>query len=236
VVAPLAVKKAVVTAMGRGVIRVAFSIWGMMLFFGLIGCKSAPAPIIVGDTYTNIEYEYSLKIPQGWEPVETVPTAMTHFASLVNPEMCSLMLYNEETGGLIAVMNSANRIAYDQYFDISYKQWDKILLRLKASLEEDLTELSFNYTVHMENLYTTQQNYFVNQYAYKPEKVYSVDTRFKGETQKINFNFDSFLFPCRNVRSCEAIVILTCSDQNLTQNQQDFEAVLSSLRAHDYYD
>ncbi len=216
----------------RAVIRIGV----LILVLGAAGCKSTPAPIIVGDTYTNIEYEYSLKMPRGWVPVEAVPAAVKHFEMLASAEMCSLMLYNEKTGGLIAVMNNANRIAYDQYFDISYEQWDRILLRLKASLDEDLPGLTFKHTVHMENLYTTQQNYFANQFTYKPQKVYSVETSFEVEARKFHFNFDSYLFPCRNTRSCEAIVILACADENLTQNQQGFAAVLSSLQAHDYYD
>lgn len=221
---------------GHGLARAAISIVGLIFLFGFAGCKSTPAPIIVGDTYTNIEYEYSMRMPRGWIPVETIPAEVKHFERLAKAKMCSLILYNEKTGGLIAIMNNANKIAYDKYYDISYEQWDKILLRLKASLEEDLPAMTFRHTLHMENLYTTQQNYFVNQYAYKPEKVYSVETSFEVEARKVHFNFDSFLFPCRNTRSCETIVILACADQNLVQNQQDFEAVLSSLQAHDYYE
>ncbi len=221
---------------GNGTARAVIRIFGLMFIFGLAGCKSTPAPIVVGDTYTNIEYEYSLRMPRGWVPVESIPAEVKQFELLATAEMCSLILYNQKTGGLIAIMNNANKIAYDRYYDISYEQWDKILLRLKASMEEDLLAMTFKHTVHMENLYTTQQNYFVNQYAYKPEKVYSVETSFEVEARRFHFNFDSFLFPCRNTRSCETIVILACSDQNLVANQQDFEAVLSSLQAHDYYE
>jgi hypothetical protein len=221
---------------GFGMARAAIIIVGLVFFFGFTGCQSTPAPIIVGDTYTNIEYEYSLRMPRGWVPVGTIPAEAKHFERLATAEMCSLILYNPKTGGLIAIMNNANKIAYDQYYDISFEQWDKILLKLKASLEEDLPGMTFKHTVYMENLYTTQQNYFVNQYAYKPEKVYSVETSFEDEAGRVHFNFDSFLFPCRNTRSCEAIVVLACTDQKLSQNQQDFEAVLTSLQAHDYYE
>ncbi|MDJ0668507.1 MAG: hypothetical protein QNJ61_14565, partial [Desulfobacterales bacterium] len=88
----------------------------------------------------------------------------------------------------------------------------------------------------MENLHTTQQNYFANQFAYKPEKAYGVETRFEIKDRTIHFYFDSFLFPCRNTKSCEAIVILTCNDEDLQKNRPAFEAVLSSLAMHDYYD
>ncbi len=209
---------------------------GIMILFGVSGCKSTPSPIIVGDTYTNIEYEYSLKIPRGWEPVEALPDQMDYFRKLADADRCSLLLYNQESGGLIAIMNNTNRIAYEKYFDISFEQWDKIILKLKGSFEEDLQDLVFTHAVHTENLYTTQQNYFVNQYAYKPEKIYRVETSFALDGQRAHLNFDSFLFPCRNSQSCETIIILTCLDSDLAQNQADYQDVLYSLHAHDYYE
>ena len=219
-----------------GLGRAVVSFLGFVILFGAFGCKSTPSPIIVGDTYTNIEYEYSLKIPRGWEPIEALPDRVGFFRTLADTDRCSLLLYNQESGGLIAIMNNTNRIAYEKYFDISFEQWDKIILKLKGSFEEDLQDLVFTHAVHTENLYTTQQNYFVNQYAYKPEKIYRVETSFALDGQRAHLNFDSFLFPCRNSQSCETIIILTCLDSNLTQNEGDYKDVLLSLRAHDYYD
>lgn len=214
----------------------ALLIWGLVTVSGLYGCQSTPSPIIVGDTYTNIEYEYSLRIPRGWEPRQELPAEFNYFNKLANPEMCSLMLYNEKSGGLIAIMNNVNRIDYDQYFDISYAKWDEIISGLKSSLEEELPVVGFKHSVKMENLYTTQQNYFANQFAYKPDKVYAVETRFEIKDRTIHFNFDAFLFPCRNTKSCEAIIILTCDDKDFLENKPAFEALLSSLSMHDYYD
>ena len=219
-----------------GLTRAVVFFSGVVILFGFSGCKSAPSPIIVGDTYTNIEYEYSLKIPRGWEPVEDLPDQMDYFRKLADADRCSLLLYNQESGGLIAIMNNTNRVAYEKYFDISNEQWDKILLKLKGSFEEDLEDLVFSHAVHTENLYTTQQNYFVNQYAYKPERIYRVETSFTVAGQRARLNFDSFLFPCRNTQSCETIIILTCLDDDLAQNRVDYQEVLFSLRAHDYYE
>ncbi len=219
-----------------GLARPASIFLAMIMTAALGACRSTPAPIIVGDTYTNIQYEYSLKIPKGWAPVEAFPERMKYFGSLADVDKCSLLLYNEASGGMIAIMNSSNRIAYDEYFDISSEQWDKILLRMREALEEDLEEVAFKHEVRTENLYTTQQNYFVNQYAYKPERIYRIESSFKVDAQHVHLNFDSFLFPCRNIRSCEAIIILTCFDHDLTHNQSAYQEVLLSLRAHDYYD
>jgi hypothetical protein len=214
----------------------ALLLWGLVTVFGTYGCQSAPSPIIVGDTYTNIEYEYSLRIPKGWEPRKELPAEFSYFNRLANPDMCSLMLYNEKSGGLIAIMNNVNRIDYDQYFDISYAKWDEIVSSLKSSLDEELPVVAFKHSIDMENLYMTQQNYFANQFAYKPEKVYGVETRFEIKDGTIHLNFDAFLFPCRNTKSCETLIILTCKDEDLLENQPAFEIVLSSLRAHDYYE
>ena len=215
---------------------VALFIWGVVAVSGFYGCQSTPSPIIVGDTYTNIEYEYSLRIPRGWEPRKELPAGFDHFVSLTKSEMCSLMLYNEKSGGLIAILNNVKRIDYDEFFDISYANWDDKISRVKSIMEQDLTVLSFKYTIDMENLYTTQQNYFANQFAYKPEKVYGVETHFEIEDGTTHLNFDAFLFPCRNTKSCETLIILTCKDEDLLDNQPAFEIVLSSLRAHDYYE
>ena len=215
---------------------VALFFWGVVAVSGFYGCQSTPSPIIVGDTYTNIQYEYSLTIPRGWEPVESFPDQMKYLGALADVDKCSLLLYNAGSGGLIAIMNSANRIAYKEYFDIRAEQWDQILLRLKVALEQDLEKVAFKHEVRTENLYTTQQNYFVNQYAYKPERVYRIETSFEVDAQRVHLNFDSYLFPCRNTRSCEAIIILTCLDADLAHNQSAYREVLLSLRAHDYYD
>ena len=219
-----------------GWVRLACFYGVLMVVAVLGGCRSTPAPIIVGDTYTNIQYEYSLKIPKGWVPVEAFPEQMKYLGSLTDAEKCSLLLYNEESGGLIAIMNSINRVAYEEYFEISAKQWETILSRMRGALEEDLENVAFKHEVRTENLYTTQQNYFVNQYAYKPERVYRIETSFQIDAQRVHLNFDSFLFPCRNTRSCESIIILTCLDDDLAQNRPAYQEVLLSLRAHDYYD
>ncbi len=219
-----------------GLVRLACLCGGLIVMAMLGGCHSTPSPIIVGDTYTNIQYEYSLTIPRGWEPVEAFPEPMKYLDALADVENCSLLLYNEESGGLIAIMNSANRVAYDEYFDIRAEQWDKILLRLKVALEQDLENVTFKHEVRTENLHTTQQNYFVNQYAYKPERVYRIETSFEVDAQRVHFNFDSYLFPCRNTRSCEAIIILTCLEDDLAHNQSAYREVLLSLRAHDYFE
>ena len=208
----------------------------LIIAAGFFGCRSAPAPIIVGDTYTNIEYEYSLRIPHGWVPVEALPDKLGYFDSLADAERCTLLLYNEESGGLIAIMNSTNRIPYEEYFDISAEQWEKILLKMKGSLEEDLEDVAFRHEVQTENLYTTQQNYFVNQYAYKPERIYRIQSSFTIDAQQVHLNFDSFLFPCRNTRSCETIIVLTCLNEDLAANRAAYQQVLLSLHAHDYYD
>ncbi len=220
----------------RNLTRKAATVLWLVTALGLVACASVPSPILVGDTYTNIEYEYSLKIPRGWKPRKAVPAEFGYFEGLAKSDMCSLMLYNEQTGGLIAIMNNVNRIAFDQYFEISYAKWDEIVSGLEKSLEKDLPVAAFKHSVHMENLYTTQQNYFANQFGFKPEKVYTVETVLEIEDRKTHFNFNSYLFPCRNTKSCETIVILTCNDDDFLENKPAFEAVLSSLRAHDYYE
>ncbi|MBL0713616.1 MAG: hypothetical protein JJV98_07920 [Desulfosarcina sp.] len=203
---------------------------------GIAACATVPSPILVGDTYTNIEYEYSLQIPSGWEPRAEIPDALHYFGTLANADMCSLLLYNEKSGGLIAIMNSADRIAYEKYLDISYEKWDEIVSNLKTIFNEDVQGVALKHTIYMQNFVTTQQNYFVNQAAYKPEKIYRVESSFEVSERRAHLNFDAFLFPCRNTRSCKTIIILTCYDKDLAQNQLAFEAVLSSLKAHDYYD
>jgi hypothetical protein len=211
-------------------------ILGLVTFVGFVACQSAPSPIIVGDTYTNIQYEYSLRIPRGWEPQDAIPAQFSYFETLAKVDMNSLLLYNEKTGGLIAIMSYTNRIAYETYFDVSYEKWEQILLANKSSIEGKMQKVAFDHSIYMDNLNTTQLNYFLKQFAYKPERFLRVESSFMVEAQRVHYNFDTFLYPCRNNQSCEATIFLTCFDENLAQNQAAFEALLSSLQAHDYYD
>jgi hypothetical protein len=210
---------------------------GLTAMVALAGCRSVPKPIIVGDTYTNIHYEYSLRLPPGWEPLDTIPPGFGYFETLApRTEMRSLLLYNAETGGVIAIMNAVNRFAFKAYFDVSYEKWEQTLLDFKSSTEGKLPVVAYNHSIHMENLNTTQLNYFLSQFAYKPEKLFQVESSVEVDDQRAHYRFDTFVYPCRNSRSCEMTIFLTCFEENLAPNRAALEVLLSSLQAHDYYD
>jgi hypothetical protein len=77
----------------------------LIVVMGLNGCSTIPSPLIVGDTYTNFEYEFSLELPRGWAPANDPSQALERYAHWVDDDMTSLVLTNDETQGLIAVMN-----------------------------------------------------------------------------------------------------------------------------------
>jgi hypothetical protein len=214
----------------------ALHILGLISFVGLGGCQSTPAPIIVGDTYTNIEYEYSLQIPRGWAPLATIPDELKYFEKRAKSDMSSLLLYNEKSGGLIAVLNIAHGIAFERFLEVSDAKWNEIVALRKAIIAKDAPDMAIKHILYTQNLYATQQNYFASQFAYKPQKFLRVESSFQVAGQKAHLRFDDFIFPCRNTQSCETIIILTCLDKDLAQNQPAFEAVLSSLQAHDYFE
>ena len=216
--------------------RTAIIFWALVATSGIFGCQSAPSPIIVGDTYTNIQYEYSLTIPRGWAPLEKIPNEMGYFKDRIKADMASLLLYNEESGGLIAVMNIVRGIAFDQFLEVSDEQWTRIVARRKEVIVRDSPGKVIKHALYPQNLYATQQNYFANQFAYKPLKYLRVESTFEVDSQRVHLNFDDFIFPCRNTMSCETIVILTCLDKNLAVNQSAYQKVLSSLKAHDYFE
>ncbi len=219
-----------------GVARAIIFISGFMLLCGLWGCRSTPSPIIVGDTYTNIQYEYSLTIPRGWEPIDEIPDEMSYFEERVRADMASLLLYNEDSGGLIAILNIVRDIAFEEYLDVSLEQWNRIVSRRKAFIVKDSPGKVITHALYPQNLYATQQNYFVSQFAYKPLTYLRVESSFEVASQRVHLNFDDYIFPCRNTRSCETIIILTCLDKDLVNNQSAYQDVLTSLQAHDYFD
>ncbi len=219
-----------------GRVRAHIFLCGLLLLTGLWGCRSTPSPIIVGDTYTNIQYEYSLTIPRGWEPIDEIPDEMGYFEARVNAEMASLLLYNEDSGGLITIMNIIRDIAFEEYLEVSLDEWKRIVSKRNAYIVKDSPGKVIKHALYPQNLYATQQNYFASQYAYKPLKYLRVESSFEVASQRVHINFDDFIFPCHNTRACETIVILTCLDKDLAPNQRDFETLLTSLQAHDYYD
>ena len=217
-------------------VRAGIFLCGFFLLIGFWGCRSTPSPIIVGDTYTNIQYEYSLSIPRGWGPIDEIPHEMGYFEARVKAEMASLLLYNEDSGGLIAIMNIVRDFAFEKYLEVGLEEWNRIVSKRKADIVKDAPGKVVKHALYPQNLYATQQNYFTSQYAYKPLKFLRVESSFEVASQRVHLNFDDFIFPCHNTRACETIVILTCLDKNLAHNQRDFETLLTSLQAHDYYD
>ena len=218
----------------RGILRwVGGLAWIIVMV--LNGCSTLPSPLIVGSTYTNLEYEFSLDLPRGWAPAENQAKALERYARWVDEDMASLVLTNNETQGLIAVMNQKMKLAYPRYLNLDEHHWENRINAMRTRLEAEVHVLSYDYRIYKDNLVATQQNYFVSQRTFKPEKVFGVDTKIIENTDKKQMTFEWFLFPCQKDRSCQTVVMLSCPEDRYEENRSAFEYVVATLRGHDYY-
>jgi len=207
----------------------------LILVMGLNGCSTIPSPLIVGDTYTNFEYEFSLELPRGWVPANDPSQVLERYAHWVDDDMTSLVLTNGETQGLIAVMNQKMKLAYPRYLKLDEHHWENRINEMRTRLEAEVNVRSYDFRIYKDNLVETQQNYFVSQRTFKPEKVFGVDTRIIENEAKKQMTFEWFLFPCQKNRSCQTIVMLSCPDDRYEENRPAFEYIVATLRGHDYY-
>jgi hypothetical protein len=213
-----------------------FLIWMVTAILALMGgCSTIPSPLIVGNTYTNFDYEFSLDLPSGWIPAEDPSDALAHHARWVDEDMATLVLIHEDDRGLIAVLNQKQELAYPRYMDLEEPYWEYRIDEMKTRLEAAVDVTRYDYQIFRGNLITTQQNYFESQRAFKPEKVFGVDARFVDHKEKKQMLFEWFLFPCQKNRSCQTIVMLTCPEDRYAENRPDFDHVVATLRGHDYY-
>jgi hypothetical protein len=223
-----------VTAYIHGMLRCLGGL-ALIVVMGLNGCSTIPSPLIVGDTYTNFEYEFSLELPRGWVPANDPSQALERYAHWVDDDMTSLVLTNEGTQGLIAVMNQRLELAYPRYIKLDERHWENRINEMRTRLEGEVNVRSYDYRIYKDNLVETQQNYFVSQRTFKPEKVFGVDTVILENAAKNQMTFEWFLFPCQKTRSCQTIVMLSCPVDYYEENRPAFEYIVTTLRGHDYY-
>ncbi|MGD9330224.1 MAG: hypothetical protein PVJ53_02875 [Desulfobacterales bacterium] len=202
---------------------------------GLGGCSTMPSPLIVGNTYTNFQYEFSLDLPSGWRPAENPEVALESYAHWVDDDIASLVLTNEDSQGLIAVLNRKHNVDYPRYIDLDVRYWEYRIKAMQTKLAAEVEVLSYDYHIYKDNLVTTQQNFFISQRVFKPEKVFGVDARIVDKAEKKQMTFEWFLFPCQKDRSCHTIVMLSCHEDRYEENRPAFESIVATLRAHDYY-
>ena len=204
-------------------------------FLGPGGCSTIPSPLIVGNTYTNFEYEFSLDLPDGWMPASDPSDALAHRAPWVDEGMASLVLINDESQSVIAVLNQRNRLPFPRYIDLDIVYWERRIDAMRARLDARVEVQRYDYQIYKDNLLTTQQNYFLSQRAYRPAKVFGVDGRIVEEQMPKRLIFEWYLFPCQKDRSCQTIVMMSCREDRLEVDRTAFDHVVATLRAHDYY-
>ena len=202
---------------------------------GICGCSTFPSPLVVGDTYTNFEYEYSLDLPRGWERADDQSEKLERNARWVDEDMASLVLTNNVTQGIIAVLNQKIRLPYPRFVELDERYWEERINAMRKLLEAEVEVLSYDYRIQRDHLVQTQQNYFTNQRVFRPENVFWVNTRISESTDKKQIAFEWFLYPCQKNRSCQTIVILACPEDQYDLNRPAFEHIVATLRGHDFY-
>jgi hypothetical protein len=199
------------------------------------GCSTIPSPLIVGNTYTNFAYEFSLDLPRGWVRADDPSQALGRYARWVDEDMASLVLIHPESQGVIAVLNQKQKLSYPRYINLDERDWHRRIDEMRAKLEAEVDVQRYEYWIYKDNLVATQQNYFVSQRAFKPEKVFGVDARIMEDRAPKRLTFEWFLFPCQKDRSCQTIVMMSCPEDRFEENRPAFDNIVATLRAHDYY-
>ena len=195
-----------------------------------------PSPLIVGTTYTNFEYEFSLDLPAGWVPADDPQDVLERYAGWVDADMASLVLTRHDSPALIAVMNQKLKLALPRYINLDVPYWQERIEEMRNDLDAEVDVKRFDYHVYKDNLVTTQQNYFLSQRAFKPEMVFGVDALIVENQVPQRLIFEWFLVPCQKEHACQTIVMMMCREDRFEENKPAFDEIVGTLRAHDYYD
>lgn len=201
----------------------------------LAGCSMIPSPLIVGDTYTNFEYEYSVDLPDGWMIAEDSEDALEKHAGWIDGDKASLVLIHPESWAVIAVLNQKQTLTFPRYIDIGAPYWEERIEAMRDRLDAEVDVGRYDYHIYKDNLVATQQHYFLSQRTYKPETVFEVDALFVEDQVPKQLLFEWFLYPCQKDRSCQTIVMMICREERLEEVKPAFDAMVAALRAHDYY-
>lgn len=207
----------------------------LAVLFGLGGCSTIPSPLIVGDTYTNFAYEFSLDLPNGWAPADDPSDALERCAPWVDEDMASLVLIHRESQSVIAVLNQKNPLPFPRYIELDVHYWEHRIGEMRDKLGAQVGVERYDYQIYTDNLVATQQRYFLSQRAYKPAKVFGVDARIvEGQVRK-RMTFEWYLFPCQKDHSCQTIVMMSCREDRFEVHKPAFDHIVATLYAHDYY-
>jgi hypothetical protein len=204
--------------------------------WGQTGCSMVPSPLIVGKTYTNFEYEFSLELPDGWVPADDPEDVLEKKAGWVDADMASLVLTRHDSQALIAVMNEKLRLVLPRYINLDAPYWQERIEEMRNELDAEVDVKRFDYHVYKDNLVTTQQNYFLSQRAFKPEMVFGVDALIEVNQVPQRLIFEWFLVPCQKEHACQTVVMMVCREDRFEESKPAFDEVVATLRAHDYYD
>ena len=207
----------------------------LITLWGPVACSVIPSPLIVGNTYTNFAYEFSIDLPDGWLPADDPEDVLERNFRWVDADMFSLVLVHPESQAVLAVLNQKQKLAFPRYIDLDVPYWEERIDAMRDRLEAEVEVQRYDYRIYKDNLVATQQHYFLSQRDYKPEKVFGVDAQFIENQVPKQLTFEWFLFPCQKDRSCQTIVMMTCRQEHFEENKAVFDDLVATLRAHDYY-
>jgi hypothetical protein len=207
----------------------------LIILMAPVTCAVIPSPLIVGNTYTNFEYEFSMDLPYGWFPADDPEAVLERNARWLDDDMISLVLVHPESQAVLAVLNQKQELPFPRYIDLDVPYWEERIDAMRERLEAEVGVQRYDYQIYKDNLVATQQHYFLSQRDYKPEKVFGVDALIIENQVPKQLIFEWFLFPCQKDRSCQTIVMMTCRQERFEEDKPAFDFIVTTLRAHDYY-
>lgn len=203
------------------------------LLIGFTGCATYPPPIIHSDKATNFKYQYSVKIPQGWNAYTELPKDLKGQISSEGRKMVSLALVNKKAKGMILLMNNKEYTSFDKVLEKPNSHWQKAANDLKASMESGAEIGSYQSDIKVENLAATYDNYKSNPQSFKSKAWLEVEADVTFTMGDSTIGYDWFIHPCHKTNSCYTIVVSLSETDKYEANRPALKEVLQSLMMHD---
>ena len=125
------------------------------LLLGLAGCATYPPSIILPEKATNFKYQYSVDVPKGWNVYEKMPEDIQNQLPSSAKNYLTLAMVNEDSKGIIGVLNRKDSANFDQDMDRPNSEWQEIASMMKTNMEKDANVSEYKNVLKIENLAVT---------------------------------------------------------------------------------
>ena len=203
----------------------------VVMLVAIIGCASPshPPPSLQDGHYTNDVYQYSVAIPPGWIAHEQAPIDIARLMGEELTDATSLVLVNQDGSGIIAVISLSDEGNFNTYVNTPEGAWEQLLLTLEEQMGNQGEVIGSDHEIYPDSLAQTLSNRDDGKLAYKPRALLTAefDVRYADGDSKSRIRW--YLYPCGSDKTCQAIFLLSCTQDRYAANRPVFDVVVSSL-------